>query len=90
MSDFSDDQEQPEEALLRMKNELLKTNQAQMTVLEEWAAMFLLVQQLEKAAGTVGRPLFHEEPRRAPLILPGRATVWPVELKPLWHLTYRP
>lgn len=86
MDDLNEEKERPEVTLLRTKSETLKADQ---TVLEDWAAVFLMVQQLEKAAGIAGRPLFHEEPGREPLVIPGRATIWPAELQPFGHLTYR-
>jgi len=52
-------------------------------ILEEWAELFLLVQRLNKAARHTEQPLFHEEFGKQPLVISGRATIWPAELKPL-------
>lgn len=55
-------------------------------ILEDWAELFLLAQQLERAAGRTQRPLFHKEPGQQPVFIPGRAIIWPLEFEPLWHL----
>lgn len=55
-------------------------------ILDDWAELFLLAQQLERAAGRAQRPLFYNDPGLQPVFIPGRAIIWPFELEPLWHL----
>lgn len=87
MGDYSANQKQPGNPLSRTGVAHTKVDEMQATALEDWAAVFLLVQQLEKAAGYDGPPLFHDELGQQPTVIPGRVTIWPAELKPLWHVT---
>lgn len=81
MGVFEAQQEQQLELVSLVDSEAWEVNQLRAPLLEEWAAIFLLVQGLNKTAEGNRQAWFHDEPGRQPLVLPGRATIWPMELK---------